>query len=260
MHTTSLLPLFLFLPLLGCQSLQSFPEKFSYDFGKDPLAPFYRENLAPIQGKNFDSHQVSNKHLDPRMIDALEKLNRLLDDPSSLPDKTEATLKKSGLKKVTIASASRSPSHQASLGSSYRAAPFNSNHLLGMAVDLEMKGKPFDIKRRGKEPQVIETYEALKETMAIAGLYFSEPVKKDPNHVELLAWSRKSDHPSYDFDAWKSNSLNFMSTMERRMDRILRNMPKSVKKRQLERQLLDLEKRIDVLIKAEDPRLLGGKR
>jgi len=242
---------------MGCEGLNSFPQNKGYRFSDDPLAEFYQKELVSIEGKAFDSNQVSNKHLDPKMVVAIEKLNQILANPSKLPKNAQLALKKANLKKVTLASASRSPLHQFRIGGQYKASPFASNHLLGMAVDLEMKGKPFDIKRRAHEEDVKKAYEALKLAMNQAGLFFSEPVHKDPNHIELLAWSRKSHHSSFDFKSWKSNALKFMISMKRRMATIEKSLPRGPQKRFHQRQLLDLEKRIDEITSQKDPTHLG---
>jgi len=249
--------LFLALVFGGCQGLQPISKEEPYSFEKDPLAPFYREKLVSIAGQPYDSEQVSNKHLDPRMIAAIEHLNQLLGDPSSLPPELGDPLAKAGLNKITLASASRSPAHQASLKGEYLASPFGSGHLMGLAIDLEMKGKPFDVKRQGDDPEIKKVYKALGETLKLAGLFFSEPVKHDPNHVELLRWSRKSNHPDFDFVAWKEQSLRFLRALERRLSRLERDLPRGKEQRHLQRQLVDLEKRFDELEALVDPTLLG---
>lgn len=253
----ALLPFLLFVTV-GCQSLEPFQDTGPYRFEKDPLASFYSDIFYPIRGKSFDSDQVSNKHLDSRMVKALDHLNQLLSNPSELPKKVREPLIRGKLNVITIASASRSPLHQASLGKRYRAKAFHSNHLLGLAVDLEMNGKPFDIKRRGKEQEVKEVYEALKQVMAMAGLFFSEPPQVDPNHVELLEWSRKSDHPSFDFEEWKKSSLFFYEKLENRMKKLMESHPRGLEKRLLERQMIDLGKRIDEILASQDAKLLRG--
>ena len=87
-------------------------------------------------------------------------------------------------------------------------------HLLGLAVDLEMNGKPFDVKRRGHEPEVRACYLALSELLLSCGLVFSEPVTKDPNHVELLKYCRKVAHPTFDEQGWLVKNEQILKSYE----------------------------------------------
>jgi hypothetical protein len=199
----------------GCQrSMSPFPQG-RYKFSSDPLSQVYEGHLINIKGKKFDSSQVGNKHLDPEMISAIEAVNIDLSEPERLSVEHRKIFKASHLNTITIASAARSPWHQSRLGASYKANMLSSMHLLGLAVDLEMKGKPFDVKRRGDDPQVQECYRALSELLIKHGLVFSEPVDKDPNHVELLKYSRKTQHPSFDLEAWKRKNREVLQRLYR---------------------------------------------
>jgi hypothetical protein len=202
------------LLLLGaCASQSPFPEG-RYSFDQDPLACVYRSELQDISASSFDSEQVSNKHLDPEMIAALEIVNERLAHPELLKPEHRYIFNQSGLSKITIASASRSAWHQSKLSSSYKAGDLGSMHLLGLAVDLEMNDKPFDVKRRGHEPQVRSCYLALSELLISCGLVFSESVKKDPNHIELLKYCRKIAHPSFDEKGWLAKNEQMLKKYE----------------------------------------------
>ena len=69
--------------------------------------------------------------------------------------------------------------------------------MLGLAVDLEMKGKSFDIKIHPNDPQVNKNYATLSMVLAMCGLIFSEPKELDANHVELYKYCKKKN-PNYD--------------------------------------------------------------
>ena len=201
---------------------------------------------------DYDSEQVSNKFLDHELIEALAQVNFQLAHSETLPHPCGNILQSSGLKKITLASAARTPWHQASLASTYKAQHFASMHSLGLAADLEMKGQPFDVSRRASDPNVQACYEALRELLNSCGLCFSEPQNLDANHVELLRYSRKS--PTFNKSAWRQKNLNWWTGLRDDLQLKLSNgqpykdiNPSRNDERVLERLLLDIQKEIESL-------------
>jgi hypothetical protein len=227
--------------LIGCQKLEPFPPQ-KYLSDEDLLRPYYEQHLQGISGRNFDSEQVSNKFLDPEMIAALEQLNTRLAQSETLPSPWQEAFERGQLKVITIASAARTPWHQHALSSQYKASAFSSMHSLGLAVDLEMNGKPFDIVRRADDPSVQACYSALVELMAECGLFFSEPIAVDANHVELMRYSRKS--ACFDESAWRDKNRDWWVGAVRYLEAIKSSR---YEHRQIERLRGDIEKKLDGL-------------
>lgn len=203
----------LFFPVIfitGCNNNVRFSQP--YKLKADPFIPIYQTHLKNIKTFPFDSKQVSNKHLDPEMIKALNYVNLILSNPDKYAPKISERIKLLSIEKITIASAARSANLQARISSSYKASYLSSFHLLGLAVDLEMKGKSFDIKSHPTNPTVAYNYATLKLLLNEAGLVFSEPVEKDPNHVELLKYCRKKNL-NWDKDTLKEKEKLFLYEM-----------------------------------------------
>lgn len=196
--------------LMGCNQQKVFQKP--YRFKQDPFVPIYQTYLTDIVGEGFDSEQVSNKTLDPEMIHAIHQVNVILSKPRIYAPFLSDRIKELAIEKITIASAARSAYLQDRLSSSYKAAYLSSFHLLGLAVDLEMKDKSFDIKSHPDDPQIKRNYETLSMVLNLAGLVFSEPVHLDPNHVELFKYCKKKN-PNYDKNGLRQKQFLFLSKM-----------------------------------------------
>lgn len=200
----------LFLVLLlfsGCANLEPF-NRVKYKVKEDIFYPIYYHKLTSIKGMGFDSSQVSNKYLDQEMVNALEKVQAMLDTPSKFSKGIADDVKLLGITTLQIASASRSPKHQFLLQSMYKASYLKSFHTLGLAVDLKMRGEPFDFRMKYEKGVRMERYQALERILFKAGLVFSEPIEKDPNHVELFRYCYKKNHEA-DLAALKKKETEF---------------------------------------------------
>jgi len=177
----------------GCSELAPFPDKGIYHVESDPFYMVYQLRLSNYEHCSFNSPQASNKYLDPEMILALERVNLILSQPEKFAPQMVNMIKESGINKISLASASRSPMQQYYLSSRYKANFMDSFHMLGLAVDLEMEGTPFDVKHNPQEAKMMANYHLLGLVIEKAGLVFSEPMDKDPNHVELFRYCRKKN-------------------------------------------------------------------
>lgn len=175
--------------LTGCTRVSVFSSQSLYSIAEDPFYDVYSRELVSIAGKSYDSEQVSNKHLDAEFVVAMDKLNELLSHPEQASPDLREDLRSLGMQKVQLASASRSPWHQASLVRSYKASYLDSFHLLGLAGDMVMKGTPVDV-YRSKDQRTLLRYKSLARALKSCGLVFSEPIDKDPNHIELFKYSK----------------------------------------------------------------------
>lgn len=233
----SFLSLTLLFFLCSCQSLKPF-NKQKYSIKQDIFYSVYHDNLLPIQGMSFDSKQVSNKFLDREMIHALIHCNNILANPKHYYPELETEIKAIGINKITIASASRSPKHQFLLNADYKASYLKSFHLLGLAVDLEMRGKPFDF-RENTENQ--KHYDTLEKVLRKAGLVFSEPKDKDPNHVELYKYCKKKNNSISETELY-AKEASFLEKLYQRL--MQENSYDSITKKQRNRLIQDIENQL----------------
>lgn len=244
----SLFPILALLTFLcGCDSLQPFPNQ-KYQRELDLCLPYYESTLVNIRGLDIDSEQVSNKYMDPELLCALQKVNELLAQPQSLSPELQKILSSASLNKITLASAARTPWHQASLSTTYKAKAFSSMHSIGCAADLVMKGQPFDVARRGNEAEVQACYHALGEVLKSCGLIFSEPQAVDANHVELMRYSRKST--AFDEAAWRQKNLAWwlgLQSFLQAQDETRASRISSQQARTYQRLLADIELEIRLL-------------
>jgi hypothetical protein len=162
------------------------------------------------------------------MIHAILQVNVILSDPGRYAPFLKTRIEELGIDKITIASAARSAYLQERLSSRYKASYLNSFHLLGLAVDLEMNGKSFDIKSYPNHPQVLRNYETLSMVIGLAGLVFSEPKELDPNHVELYKYCKKKNS-NYDLNGLREKQLLFLTKMRELCSKKLLQTPKSNK-------------------------------
>jgi len=204
------LTIVLITALTGCQNNQRFNQP--YETIADPFCVIYQSALINIEGEEFDSNQVSNKTLDLEMIQALWTANLILAQPKKCSPTLAGRIKRLGLERITIASASRSPYLQARLKNDYKAGYLQSVHLLGLAVDLEMKGTSFDIKSYPNDAMMRFNYETLEMVLNMAGLVFSEPKDRDPNHVELFRYCKKKN-PNWDESELLKKNITFIDAM-----------------------------------------------
>lgn len=200
------------LCLAACQQKKVFNKP--YQFESDPFIPIYQTNLIDIENETFDSDQISNKTLDPEMFRAILTTNHILSEPEKHAPFLKDRIHELGIRKITLASAARSAYLQDRLSVSYKASYLKSFHLLGLAVDLEMKGKSFDIKSHPHDAQTKRNYETLTMVLNLAGLVFSEPVELDPNHVELYKYCRKKN-PNWDREGLSYKYKLFLSEMKK---------------------------------------------
>lgn len=141
----------------------------NYDPKKDFLKPVLHDSLVSIEGKSYDSPQVSNKYLQPEMVEALD----------SLVENEEAELRRIGLWPFKLASAARTPLQQLDTKNQnpVAAGMFSSGHVFGAAVDIAVVGTTYDKDRHWPD---------LQRVLAKHGLDLPANLKvKDPNHVFL---------------------------------------------------------------------------
>jgi hypothetical protein len=203
---------------IGCTPIKPFPDQ-KYSFKNDFFLPAYQSHLINIRGHAFDSEQVSNKHLDPLIIDAMNNANAIIKNPEIHYPEIASQISDMNIKKITIASASRSPMLQFRLSAKYKAKYLSSFHLLGLAVDLEMRGKSFDFR---DDPKQLKHYHTLEKVLNKAGMVFSEPKEKDPNHVELYRFCLKKN-PNADLIELKKKErtliLRLITIVEERLEK-----------------------------------------
>jgi hypothetical protein len=223
----------------GCSNLKPFPDK-KYSVPNDYFFKVYEQELVYTGGEEFDSNQVSNKYLDPEMISALQYANSIIANPDKLMSEIAPEIKALGLNKITIASASRSPWFQYRLSSKYKAKYLNSFHMLGLAVDLEMKGKSFDFR---ENPAKLKNYYTLEKVLNKAGMVFSEPKEVDANHVELFKYCKKKN-PNYKKFELQKKEQHLIACFISQIEAKLKYEKKSRNKTHLKTLLTDLNSKL----------------
>ena len=227
------------LTCASCSTLKPFANK-RYSVKQDFFMPIYQESLYNITNCDFDSKQVSNKHLDLEMVQALNKVNEIFKEPAKYYPQFLAQIKATGIKKITIASAARSPMLQYRLTAKNKAPYLQSFHMLGLAIDLEMKGKNFDFRENSN---YLKHYLTLEKVLKKAGLVFSEPRSVDPNHVELYKYCFKKN-PNADITTLEIKEQKVLKDFISLVEYKIESKKKSQNKLHYKRLLTDLNKEL----------------
>ncbi len=179
---------------------------------------------------------IQNKHLDAEMIEALNKANDIFKNPVKFYPEIAAEIKAMQIDKITIASAARSPMLQYRLTAKNKAPYLKSFHMLGLAVDLEMKGKIFDFR---EDPKQLKHYHTLEKILNKSGLVFSEPKEVDPNHVELFKYCLKKN-PDADIKNLQIKEKKFLQNFIQLVEHKIKHQKHSRVKLHHKRLLIDL--------------------
>ena len=168
----------------------------SYDYEKDPLKPYYDNNLVDITNYDWQiNNGVSNKTLHTSTVDAYEKANKMFKNPEKYFD-TEFANKVKGLDTPEIFSASRTIIHQATITSNPSAASWlNSNHAMGLSVDMSFAGRNYNVRSENPTEAQKANYDVFKKVMEEAGFVNTEPYSdwRERNHFTVEEYSLKKD-------------------------------------------------------------------
>lgn len=143
--------------------------KRPYDKEKDFMRPVLSDNFVSIEGKSYDSDQISNKYLHKDLVEALD----------AIVANEEQALKNIGLWPFKLASASRTPLQQVSVKADNPIAVgmFSSGHVFGSAGDISLLGSTYNNK---------EDRADLKALLGKHGVTLPDGLSiKDPNHFFL---------------------------------------------------------------------------
>ena len=173
--------------------------KLKYDYEKDPLKPYYDNNLVDITNYDWNINSgVSNKTLHTSTVDAYKKANDIFKNPEKYFSKEFADKVKL-LDSPEIFSASRTIIHQATLTSNPSAAGWlNSNHAMGLSVDMTFAGKNYNTRIENPTSSQFKNYEVFKKVMEKAGFVNTTSPSdwRERNHFTVEHYALKKDGQS----------------------------------------------------------------
>lgn len=155
-------------------------EKVPTETRNDPFKTTHQKQQVDISNKPYNTPNTSKDGyatLDADMANAMDKFDKSMKDPKSLKDKgfSDAEVaeieswSKDKSNDIQITSASRSPQHQKAIGNPKKAGTLNSKHLVGVAVDVKLKGKAYDPTKNRK------AYDLMRKVAMSAGINFTLP-------------------------------------------------------------------------------------
>jgi hypothetical protein len=167
-----------------------------YDPKTDFLLNAVEKNLENVSSKPWAGAQAKNPYLDSETAQALDKANAIFANPDKEAPDIAADIKATGIKSISIASGARTPLNQMAQKNPDAAKAFDSNHAIGIATDIAMKGTPFDVSAQNPSPANLATYNTVKAVLAKAGLVAPVPfgTASERNHFELNKYSSTNPH------------------------------------------------------------------
>jgi hypothetical protein len=173
-----------------------------YVYEEDPIRVVYDNAFVDVSANGWAMNDnVKNKTLHLDTVHAYERVLAIFKNPQRYYDPVTANKVKE-LTRPRIASLSRSIIHQAMQSNPSAAKWLDSDHAVGISVDMSMNGMNYNVQPRDSNgnpiepsPEAIEKYHTFQKVLKTAGLTRTKNYsdRNERNHFTLTKYARTND-------------------------------------------------------------------